>query len=191
MSWPKRLKKQLSLFSMPCRARVSPRPSALSSRMACGRRVMPTPSSFTSGALSYTRQERPRCWRASASVSPPMPPPTIAMSMQPEPSPEPASAVEPGRDEAPAVVEAQVRPVILERGVPHRHVVLLLGQVPLDLVEGILPAFQIAGAALAHEKVVERGVVHVAPVARLARVVLPEEEAVGLEERRQRSEYHR
>src|SRR5215469_4130217 len=81
MSWPKRLKKQLSRFSMPWRASVSPRPSAVSSRMACGSSVMPTPNSFTSGAASYTRQVRPRWCRASASVSPPMPPPMIAMSM--------------------------------------------------------------------------------------------------------------
>src|SRR5215475_8794319 len=81
MSWPKRLKKQLSRFSMPWLASASPRPRAVSSRMAWGRRVMPTPSSRTSGALSYTRHGRPRWCRAKASVSPPMPPPTIAMSM--------------------------------------------------------------------------------------------------------------
>src|SRR6185369_11975033 len=86
MSWPKRLKKQLSRFSMPWRASVSPRPSAVSSRMPCGSSVMPTPSSFTSGAPSYTRQGMPRWCRASASVSPPMPPPTIAMSICPIPA---------------------------------------------------------------------------------------------------------
>src|SRR5262252_186689 len=81
MSWPKRLKKQLSRFSMPWLASASPSPRAVSSRMAWGRRVMPTPSSRTSGALSYTRQKSPRWCRARARVSPPMPPPTIAMSM--------------------------------------------------------------------------------------------------------------
>ena len=45
MSWPKRLKKQLSRFSMPWAASASPRPSAVSSRMPWGSSVMPTPSS--------------------------------------------------------------------------------------------------------------------------------------------------
>src|SRR5262245_35631521 len=57
------------------------------------------------------------------------------------------SAVEPGRDEPPAVVVTQVRPVVLERPVPHRdvgrrrrvNVVLLPGEVPLDLVDDVAP----------------------------------------------------
>src|SRR5881409_3501622 len=56
-----------------------------------------------------------------------------------------ASAVEPGRDQSPAVVEAEVRAVVLERGVPHRrvrrraelHVVLLVGQVALEVVDDL------------------------------------------------------
>src|SRR4029077_11305172 len=76
MSWPKRLKKQLSAFSIPAASSASPRPSAVSSRMACGNSVMPTPSSFTSGAASYTRQAIPRACRLSARASPQIPPPT-------------------------------------------------------------------------------------------------------------------
>src|SRR5262245_59748072 len=80
MSWPKRLKKQLSRLSMPAASTSSATPSAVNSRMACGSSVIPTPSSFTSGARSYTVQGMPRRWRFSASERPQMPPPTMAIS---------------------------------------------------------------------------------------------------------------
>jgi len=62
-------------------------------------------------------------------------------------------------------------------------VVLLLRQVALDLVNQLAPRLQIRGPPLPHEEIVQHGVVDVAAVARLARVVLAEEEAVGFEER--------
>src|SRR5688572_22283714 len=54
----------------------------------------------------------------------------------------PVSAVQPGRQQPRAVVVAEVGAVVLERALPdrdvdsrrHLHVVLLLGEVPLDIV---------------------------------------------------------
>src|SRR3954467_414483 len=80
MSWPKRLKKQLSAFSMPALSNSSPRPSAVNSRMPCGSSVRPTPSSFISGARSKTRQGMPRLCRLSARVSPQIPAPIMRIS---------------------------------------------------------------------------------------------------------------
>src|SRR5678815_3148808 len=88
------------------------------------------------------------------------------------------SPIEPGGDEPPAVVVADVRPVVLDRRIPDADigarrrldVVLLLGEVPLDLVDDLAPRLRIAGAALADQHVVEHGIVHVAAIARLAGV---------------------
>src|SRR5262245_45569341 len=97
----------------------------------------------------------------------------VTMRHPPAPPPGPnPSAVEPGGGEATAVVVAQVRPVVLERWVPDRdvgtrgylNVVLLLGEVALDLVDDLAPALGISRAALADQQVVEDGVAHVAPV---------------------------
>src|SRR5438093_10309293 len=109
-----------------------------------------------------------------------------------------ASAVEPGRDQAPAVVEAEVRAVVLECGVPHRrvrrraelHVVLLVGQVALEVVDDLAALDVVVRAPLAEQEVGEGRIVHVALVPRLAGIVLAVEEVVGIEERRLRAVGH-
>jgi hypothetical protein len=63
--------------------------------------------------------------------------------------------------------------------------------VPLDLVDDLATALRIGGAPLADQQIVEGGIVHVTAIARLPRVVLAEEEAIGLEERREGSKDHR
>src|SRR5260221_5767135 len=80
MSWPKRLKKTLSSFSMATARSRSSSPSAQSSRIPWGSSVMPTPSSFTWRALSSTRHERPRACMESANARPAIPPPTTMVS---------------------------------------------------------------------------------------------------------------
>src|SRR5665213_1226042 len=82
MSWPKRLKKQLSTLTMPCRSNSAPMPSSVNSRMAWGNSVMPTPISFTAATRSNTVQAIPRWARLSASASPVMPPPAMAIRMR-------------------------------------------------------------------------------------------------------------
>ena len=107
--------------------------------------------------------------------------------------------LQPRGDQPPPVVISEVRPIPPHRRIPdrdvdrgrHVHVVLLLREVPLDLVDDLPPLLEVGGAALAHEEVVEHGVVDVAPVAGLAGVVLAEEEAVRLEEGREGPERKR
>src|SRR5256885_3386025 len=109
-----------------------------------------------------------------------------------------ASAVEPGRDQSPAVVEAEVRAVVLECGVPHRrvrrraelHVVLLVGQVALEVVDDLAALDVGVRAPVAEKEVGEGRMVHVALVPRLAGIVLAVEEVVGIEERRLRAVGH-
>src|SRR5437660_1338288 len=109
-----------------------------------------------------------------------------------------ASAVEPGRDQSPAVVEAEIRAVVLERGVPHRrvrrraelHVVLLVGQVALEVVDDLAALDVVIRAPLAEQEVGEGRIVHVALVPRLAGIVLAVEAVVGIEERRLRAVGH-
>src|SRR5438309_1896312 len=101
-------------------------------------------------------------------------------------------AVEPGRRQAAAVVVAHVRSVVLERAFPdgdvhagrHLHVVLLLGQVALDVVDQLAAPGDVERAPLADEHVGHHRVVDVALVLELFRVVLAEQEVVRLQEPR-------
>src|SRR6185503_19398644 len=103
----------------------------------------------------------------------------------------PELAVEPGGHEPPAVVISEVRSVVDERPVPHRdvhagpelHVVLLLGDVALGLVDDLPPLGRIHGAPLPDQHVGQHRVVDVAVVLDLPRVVLAVEEVVRLQER--------
>src|SRR5689334_17460506 len=88
------------------------------------------------------------------------------------------SAIEPGRHEASPVVVAEARRVVLQRVLPdadvlarrHLDVVLLAGQVPLD-VENDLPGLgEVGGPSLALEHVGHHRIVDVALVLLLARV---------------------
>src|SRR6266851_7449097 len=107
--------------------------------------------------------------------------------------------LEPGGHQAPAVVVAHVGSVILDRGVPHRdldrgrhlHVVLLLGQVALDLPDDLAALHRIRGAPLADQHVGHDRIVDVPVVLDLARVVLAVEEVVGLLEAGLGAEGHR
>src|SRR5437879_2998766 len=108
-------------------------------------------------------------------------------------------AVEPGRQQAAAVVVAHVRSVVLERAFPdgdvhagrHLHVVLLLGQVALDVVDQLAPLGNVEGAPLAHEHVGDDRIVDVALVLQLVGVVLADQEVVGLQEAGLRAERRR
>src|SRR5262249_42813623 len=90
------------------------------------------------------------------------------------------SALQPGGEQPAAVIVAEIRAVVLERAVPHcdvdagirRDVVLLLGQITLDGGDLLLALGDVEGAALANEHVGEHGIVDVALVPRLLRVVL-------------------
>jgi hypothetical protein len=62
--------------------------------------------------------------------------------------------------------------------------------VPLDLVDDLPPLLHIRRPPLPHQQVIQHRVVDMAPVPRLPRVVLAEEEAVGLEEGREGAEAH-
>src|SRR5258706_10953140 len=92
---------------------------------------------------------------------------------------DPPLPLQPRSNRPPAVVVPEVGPVVPHRRIPDRDVVprrrvdvvLLPRQVSLDLLDDLAPLLDVGGAALAHEQVVERGVVDVAPVARLAGVV--------------------
>src|SRR5213594_3827100 len=107
--------------------------------------------------------------------------------------------LEPRGHEPPAVVVAHVRPVVLDRALPdrdvdgrwHLHVVLLLGQVALDVVDDLAALGRIERPPLADEHVSHHRVVDVALVLQLLGVVLTEQEVVGLEESRLRAEGHR
>src|SRR5262249_24575014 len=102
------------------------------------------------------------------------------------------SALQPGGEKPAAVIVAEIGAVVLKRAVPHRDVdagirrdvVLLPGEVPLDLRDQLLALGDVEVAALAHEHVGEHGIVDVALVPRLLGVELAVEKAVGLEERR-------
>src|SRR5262245_66400247 len=102
-----------------------------------------------------------------------------------------ASAVEPRRQEPATVVVAEIRPVVLERTFPDcdvdargwMHVILLRGQIALQLVDDLAALCDIEDPALADQHVGDDGVVDVALVLRLARSVHPAEEVVGLEYR--------
>src|SRR5881397_2190391 len=109
-----------------------------------------------------------------------------------------ASAIQPGGHEAAAVVVAEARRVVLEGAFPyadvdagrHLHVVLLLGQMALDVEDDLAPLGHVGGAPLAHQHVGHHRVVDVALVLELAGIVLTEEEVVGLEEPRLRAVGH-
>src|SRR5207247_3493062 len=109
------------------------------------------------------------------------------------------SAVEPGRDQPPTVVEAEVRAVIFQRAVPdrgvrrgaERHVVLLVSQVALDVVDHLAALGDVERAPLPEEEIGEDRVVDVALVLGLAGVVLAIEKVVGIEEGRLRPIGHR
>src|SRR6266705_2713566 len=102
------------------------------------------------------------------------------------------SAIEPGCDQSPAVVEAEVRAVVLQRAVPdggvrrgaERHVVLLVGQVALDVVDQLAALGDVERAPLPEEEIGEHRVVDVALVLGLAGIVLAVEKVVGIEEGR-------
>src|SRR5467141_58920 len=109
------------------------------------------------------------------------------------PSPRPrTSPVEPCREEAAAVVVAEVRPVILQRAVPHRgidlpdrgRVVNLPGEIALDVVDDLAALGGIERAPLTNDHVGDDGVVHVALVLQLAGIVVAEQIVVAVEERR-------
>src|SRR5207249_5420354 len=110
-----------------------------------------------------------------------------------------SSPVEPRRHEPAAVVVAHVRPVVLERALPdrdvdagrHLHVVLLLGQVALDVVDDLAALGDVGRAPLADQHVGHHRVVDVALVLELFRVVLAEQEVVRLQEPRLGPEGHR
>src|SRR5688572_8027530 len=109
---------------------------------------------------------------------------------------DPTLPVEPGGQQATAVVVADIGPVVLEGGVPdgdvdrrrQLHVVLLPGQVLLDLEDHLAALGDVERAPLAHQQVGHLRVVDVALVARLPREVLAVEERIGLQERRLRPE---
>src|SRR6185503_7472686 len=96
------------------------------------------------------------------------------------PYPRSALTIEPGGDEPPPIVVAEVRRVVLEGAVPdahvygrrHLHVVLLLGEVALDLEDQLLALGEVRGPALADEQVGHDGVIEVALVLELTGVVL-------------------
>src|SRR5436853_7140271 len=104
----------------------------------------------------------------------------------------PPSTVEPGGGQAAADVVAEVRAIVLQRAVPHGggqpggegDIVLLPGEVALDLVDHLAPLADVERAPLADDEVGDHGVVDAALVPRLTRHVLTVEIAVGLEERR-------
>src|SRR5262249_13241803 len=97
-----------------------------------------------------------------------------------------------------AVVEAEVRAIVLQRAVPdrgvrrgaERHVVLLVGQIALDLVDELTALGDVERAPLPQQEIGESGIVDVALVLGLAGVVLPIEEVVGIQERRLRPIRH-
>src|SRR4030095_1723788 len=102
------------------------------------------------------------------------------------------SPVEPGGLEPTAVVVAHVRAVVLERALPdgdvygrrHLHVVLLQGEVALDVVDDFAALYGTERAPLPDEHVGHHRVVDVALVLQLLWVVLAEQEVVRLEESR-------
>jgi hypothetical protein len=97
--------------------------------------------------------------------------------------------------QAAAVVVAEVRPVVLQRAVPHGddhgrrelHVVLLAGEVALQLGEDLAPPGGVDRAALAHEEIGHHRVVDVALVLQLLRVVHAVHVVVGVDEGRLRA----
>src|SRR5262245_54476921 len=86
------------------------------------------------------------------------------------------SPVEPGRDQAAAVIVPEIGSVVLEGSVPHedhyRRVdlqdVLLGGHVALDLVDELAARGDVRGAALADQEIGQDGIVDLGHVARLA-----------------------
>src|SRR5262245_14430904 len=114
------------------------------------------------------------------------------------PSP-PRLPFQPGRHQPATVVVAHVRGVVPERAVPdsdvdlggHLYVVLLLGQVALDVVNDLPPLGHVQGPPLAHEHVGHHGIVDVTLVLQLLGIILAEEEVVRLQEPRLGPEGHR
>src|SRR2546422_10770208 len=110
-----------------------------------------------------------------------------------------ASAFEPGGHQPAAVVVAEARRVVLQRALPdadvhargHLHVVLLLGQMALDVEDDLAPLGEVDRPSLADEQVGHHGIVDVALVLELFPVILAEEEVIGLEEPRLRPVRHR
>src|SRR5437899_2081021 len=110
-----------------------------------------------------------------------------------------ASAVEPGRDQSPAVVEPEVRAVVLQRAVPDGgvrrgaecHVVLLVGQVALKVVDDLAALGDVERAPLPEEEIGEHGVIDMTLVLRLAGIVLTIEKVVGIQKGRRRPVRHR
>src|SRR6266849_155094 len=109
------------------------------------------------------------------------------------------SAVEPGRLEATAVVVAHIRSVVLHGRIPDRglghgrqlNVVLLPGQVPLDLVDDLAALGEVLGMALANEHIRHDRIVDVALILELAGEVLAVEKIVRLLKARLRAQGHR
>src|SRR2546428_6726779 len=103
-----------------------------------------------------------------------------------------ASAVEPGCGQSSAVVVAEVGAVVLERAVPdggvggrrELHVVLLIRQVALDVVDQLAALGDVERAPLAYEQIGDDGIVDVTLILGLAGIVLTVEEVVGVQERR-------
>src|SRR3989441_7029994 len=101
------------------------------------------------------------------------------------------SPVEPGCHESAAVVVAEVWPVVLERTVPNGNidprrdldVVLLFGQVTLQVVDNLPALGDVEDTPLTDQHVGDDRVVDVTLVLRLPRIVHAEEEVVGIEER--------
>src|SRR6266404_7221116 len=101
------------------------------------------------------------------------PPPALRRSRRLSPATLP---IQPGRQETPTVVVADVGGVVLQRALPdgdlhgrrHLDVVLLLGEVALDLVDDLAPLGDVLSAALANQHVGHDGVIDVALVLELA-----------------------
>src|SRR6266849_3140751 len=100
-----------------------------------------------------------------------------------------ASPLEPGGEEPPAVVVTEVGPIVLQRPIPggdvdaggNLDVVLLAGEVALEIVKHLAALDGVGDPSLADQEVGHHGVVDVALVLLLARVVHAEDEAIGLQ----------
>src|SRR5438445_107490 len=103
-----------------------------------------------------------------------------------------ASPVQPGAQQAAAVVVAEVGAVVLQRAVPHEEGdgridlddVLLDGHQTLDLVDEPPARGHLLGPPLANQKIGEGGVVDLGHVARVTGIVVGEEVVVGIHEGR-------
>src|SRR3989442_5184219 len=95
-------------------------------------------------------------WETVAAAS--APPPALRRSLRLSP---PTLPIQPGRQEPPTVVVADVGGVVLQRALPdgdldgrrHLHVVLLLAQIALDLVDDLAALGHVLVASLAGKQV--------------------------------------